>query len=408
MDSLSTALSTIESGLRQLHIPNNRLLADAGLENAFRKIAYDGNLRQLVLSGCSLKTCNWARYLPFVRNLQYLNLSHNFIDDHGMHRLCISLQDCFSLLELDLSFNRFSGFHCQELQQFLTKNKRMERLHLDGNRFAVVPLTTEKDPSRLSSPTLWTSVAFGLMANKTLMTLSLQDCGINLDHLKDLVLAFKENNSVEFVLHNNPLPHQAIVDTREYFRNEFSIMILSSDRWLIAMYEANAWKDMMLAALTEELESLAILEEQKQGLSGTNRELPVVESKESLKAKLFLNKIWCQSNIEQSKRYRSIEQLNELIQDLENKNTSTGVWIDIAFGREAFVLGKVEIYGHTTYETLREIVRPLVHEHAQTVDNDRIDEFMTFMIIDPNGQCVEKESDFKVTLVTSIVVSQIF
>jgi hypothetical protein len=477
--------------LQYLHLPNNHQLTDLPLDQTFANIVTIGQLKQLTLSGCKIQHGQWSRYLPFLRSLQILNLSYNHISDRAIYQILFSLQDCFSIQEIDLSYNHFRLYHMNYIiKSLLIHNQSIQALALNGNRFLSHSLTIgkggassvgggkgggvgvnhgkggngnkDKVNSDPSAPSIWHLISEGLKVNKTLLTLSLQDCGIQLQNLFELLPALRENNIVQLRLENNPLPMDAIQNVRRYYQQEWQLLSLSKHRELESLRLICQWRKEQRQFIEKELESLAIvvdksdlikdnannegevlqekLLEDRQNLELQGREPYDEEVKEELddvsplfssiarmrmdethpsldttivSAKAITNilsfqrLIWSPEVIQRSTRYRSTEELDRLVDDIEQMNSTEGKLIDIAFGREAFILGSVQIFAHTTYETLREIVKPLVKEHAATVDGDRSEEFLNFKISDPRGKILETEQEMKVRFIRISQISKI-
>lgn len=443
VNHLNQLFSLHRSHMKYFHIPNNHKISDRYLDQSFYNILYIGRMRQLTLAGCHLVECDWSRYLPFLRSLQILNLSYNSISDRGIYKILLSLKLCFSLIEVDLSYNKFRYYHVQILKDLLEVNESLQHFHLNGNRFYVTPPEKEKDPSHLSTPTIWSLISLGIAANKTLLTLSLQDCGMKLENLKELLPALQKNDRVNLMLENNPLPLEAIKNVRRFYQSEWKILPLSRNRELASLSIASEWRREQRSLLEKELESLAVIVDEKRKAEAGNRStdsdfsmdqqvlqklspVSIDQEKEELddfsplsstdkkdinhssldtnivsaqaitNLIAFQRLIWSQNVIERSNRYRTVEELHKLVEELEMQNTVDSKFIDIAFGREAFILGNVQIFSHTTYDALRALVEPLVMEHATTVDSTKLDEFIQFKISDPNGKIVETELDLKV------------
>ena len=85
-------------------------------------------------------------------------------------------------------------------------------------------------------------------------------------------------------------------------------------------------------------------------------------------------------------------------------HTSEGKFIDIAFGRQSFPIGKLEIFSHTTYDQLHALIRPLLDDYLKTVDESQIEQYRDFKIIDPKGKGVNTAEELKVRAMLCVFV----
>lgn len=388
--------------LQILHIQNHRKITSLHLDSLFENIVYTNQLQELNLAACAIENCDWARYLPFVRSLQRLNLSHNYINNRNLIKLAIGLERCHALIELNLSYNRFYSYHCHYLRNILEKNQSLQVLYLNGNHF--------QDPS------VYASIAMGLKKNQALLTFAMEECGMKIENIRELVSALQVNTHVELIIRSNPLPPQIIENPRKYFLKELNLKYLSRTREVDSLNHATMWRKRQLEKIQLALESLAIVkhdepdrdhhpagEEQPSAVLQHTVDSPVIKdnivSVHALNSKeLFHRAIWKQEVVERCEYYNSVQVMEKMVDDIEVVHSAEGKYIEIAFGRESFPIGKLEIFSHTTYDQLRELIKPLLEVYLRTVDQHDLDHYRNFKVIDPKGKGVDTEEDLKVRI----------
>lgn len=226
MQQLCTVLEKQHLLLTDFEVHDNVDVKDSELSSMFTSISTANKLERLNLSNCGVHECEWARFLCFIESLTYLNLSHNSIGDDAFVELMRSVDNCYCIRHLDLSYNLFGGVKCNVLQRTLSHNRGLYRLSLAGNKF---------------DSTIWTSISLGLMDNAennrtnqgqdannkenrwrkcTLDMLDVSCCKLSLPHALKLCESFQRNDFVSIVMAGNPLPAEMIRDPREYCRSQ--------------------------------------------------------------------------------------------------------------------------------------------------------------------------------------------
>lgn len=221
MQQLCNVLEKPHLLLTDFEVHDNVDIKDSELSSMFTSISTANKLQRLNLSNCGVRECEWARFLCFIESLTYLNLSHNSIGDDAFVELMRSVDNCYCIRHLDLSYNLFGGVKCNVIQRTLSVNRGLYRLSLAGNKF---------------DSTIWTSISLGLMDNAennrkqgqdannkenrwrkcTLDMLDVSCCKLSLPHALKLCESFQRNDFVSIIMAGNPLPSEMIRDPREY------------------------------------------------------------------------------------------------------------------------------------------------------------------------------------------------
>lgn len=272
MQQLCNILEKPHLLLTDFEIHDNVDIKDSELSTMFTSISTANKLQRLNLSNCGIHECEWARFLCFIESLTYLNLSHNSIGDDALVELLRSIDNCYCLRHLDLSYNLFGGIKCNVLQRTLSHNRGLYRLSLAGNKF---------------DSSIWTSISLGLMDNAektrnqsqgnadnketkwrkcTLDTLDVSSCKLSLPHALKLCESFQRNDFVSIVMAGNPLPSEMIRDPREYCRTQAiaptmeggSYFSRRRDTAADIMISSAAWRKDRAQGVKESLSSLEV------------------------------------------------------------------------------------------------------------------------------------------------------
>lgn len=388
-------------GLRELCLANNPDIGDSVIDDFFIALNQGNTIESLSMSNCGITSCEWCRYFPFLHTLRALNLSYNLIGDSEFVKLCKGLELCFSLSALDLSYNRFSGMKCRCIDLLLSTNKSVQTLVLDGNRL---------------HDSVWDAIGNGLTNNFTLLNLSLKDCNLNISKVRSVCTALAANEICTIYLESNPLPDQLITDPREYCNNKNSLLAdlnvvsLNKSAQSISIENALKWRALRANEVALSVNSIAIAAHRSQVLQaeekikkkqatvtaatafatansliensvssmsspdllGRLEELNATTSKELNELQLLevespSKAVSNPKIIAQSEYYLSSAQLEEVVAQSDHANTSELRLVHVAYGRDALVIGTVQITAVTTYAEARALVAPVVQAYANTL-----------------------------------------
>lgn len=373
---LSKAVGNSMFKVQCLQLANNPSIAEqpAAVEGLFTAMVLPGlPLSTLSLPHCNLSSAKWSRFMPFIRCLQCLDLSHNLLDDNAFMHLCITLEHCSVLYNLNLAYNHFSSAKCTVIEQLLANNQSLQYLSLDGNRFA--------EP-------VWTAIAHGLAVNKALITLNLTDCALTVDGARELAKAFLTNDLVTLTVQLNALPADLAQDIRGYFHRQSQVYLeLSSDAALRSMAAAQEWR------MTEERLVRMSVDSQPHadGISDTAS----TADKYAYYLSVISSSSYCYSEAD----------LDKVSADAHKAHASTNIFVDIVIGRASGLqIGHVQIHALTTYDTVRAAILPLIEEYTRSAGQQAVEEFKNFSMIDTKGNKISNE-EAKVSGLRTAVLS---
>lgn len=349
-----------------MNLSNNPLIKGICFEDTILAIMQYGHITQLNLSKCNIHSCGWARYLPYLRSLYYLNLSHNHIDDKSLLQLSYGLTNSFTIQELDLSYNLFKGHYCSVLRTVFEQNHSISFFSLQGNRLEDI---------------VWYSLQQGLLSNQVLLTLNVQDCGLTITTAKILCSCLSKNNILTLKLDQNKLPIELVSNPREYYSKELCALPKSAHAEVDSMNSRQPYCDKKYSELKLALESLSIVDDQNKSNIDN-----LLESK-----KVYSLSIWRKEVVEQTSGYFTKEKFDLIIQDMDLAHISEKRFLEICYGRDTYKIGEVEIDTSVSYLRLRDLITPLVKEHLQTVDKSELDNFSNFLLFDPSGSIVDNQ-----------------
>lgn len=364
--------------------PNNLL------DNMFRGIMAVGRLLNLNLSGCGIAATLWSRYLPFMRSLQRLNLSQNSINDDGLVMLCFNVEHCTSLLELDISYNKFLGHGGHALTRILRHNGYLQLLSMRGNR--------------LQTKSVWTSVAQSLEQNTTLLSLELNNCDINIADAEILCSAFRRNSTVTINLSENSLPSKLIQEPRLFIFPVYGSGVkqqehlpLSAGYQYNSLINSHAWCTQKRIEIMDTLEASGIVADPANGeIDGgniVNRDAAFLSEND------FRHYLYSPSIVEKSFFYLSPEKLAALVSDFRQMYSMDTKQILVSFGRLGFNIGSIDINGGTTYGDVDLLVKPLVRAFTTTLPEEEQKDFLSYQVLTVSGESILQNEELRLKLV---------
>jgi len=381
LKSICKVLSSSRQHIQTLTLANNPGITSVGLPGFFESLlSYSHSLQELCLSGCSITSCDWCNYLPFLTSLQQLTLSYNQIDDYEVSKLWKCLIFNTSLVRLDLSHNRLTGRDCgPHFQSFLEINQSLQYLSLSSNYFQ-------------SSVQLWESVAKGLLQNHVLLELDLSDCLIDLEGFSIISFAFTVNAICEIILYDNPLSYEIMQSSREYVKSSSSssikkwpkqVHLLDKKRERLSEECAIEWRKGQTDKLIMTLKAIAIQQQATTNLLSDYQ---------------FLQTIWTPTIVQQSEYYYPASTvLQALVHDLQHCNTQESQIVYIAYGQRNCIVGHLTIQPNVNYLQLRELIKPLLNTYLRTLEHTSAqdaltEEFVKFHILDNQGKKIAAEA----------------
>lgn len=195
--------------LRNIHWNDNTECGDAGLLGFMQSLLKNKSIGSLNMNNCGLTghvqghPGSWGDSLRISLRLHTLSLSHNIIDDAGCVELCDGLMSCLSVRHVDISYNEFgaSTNTANSFCNLLSNNKCLLSINIAGN---------------MLSDEVWSSVAYGLGANNTLMTLDVRWCELSRHCGGMLCNVLKVNRVCDVIMNYNPVPEQMIENPGEF------------------------------------------------------------------------------------------------------------------------------------------------------------------------------------------------
>lgn len=432
---INQLLASPRNKLLTLNLSNNPAITSTYLTNTFESMLSYPQLRELSLSGCSIKSCNWCNYLPFLSQLQLLNLSYNQINDLEFTKILRCIEYNTSLIRLNLSHNQLTGKDCGfYFQSFLETNGSLQYLNVSSNYFHASVQFAE-------------SIAKGLIHNQSLLQIDCSNCMINFECFSILSFGFQYNATCDIVLEDNPLSFEITRAPRDYIYqvhmrknggntmgNTGSSLLKTSSTWstltkpiedpietstlpkevmLLAPRRermsddfTRAWRKTTWEKIILSLKSIAI----KENLQSTDNDQPANGSKISIGKEtrlpeyLFQQYMWQLSNVHKSEYYHTVSKLDAMVADLQQMNTLDTQRIIVSYGQRDSLVGYMSINTKVNYLQLRELIKPFLLTYLQNIlsDNDaQQEEFMNFHMLDPKGKRIPVEQ-MRVSIVSLI------
>lgn len=399
---LSSILSSQKVFIHELYLSHNPKVTADGVTALFVCAMRCNRLHSLSLPGCDLTHADWARYLPFIRSLHTLDLSHNLLDDDALIVLGHSLKTNTSLTALNLSHNRFVSYGAHIFESVLTENACLQSLSLACNVF--------RDKN------VWKSMALGVSMNRVLISLDISDTGMTQDDLQRFgAIAFLHNTTLQHMnLEDNFLPlsiaHMDMIypenDVRSYLRDTFpdtcgSILSVSETAEVDSANASLAWITDLRVKIQASIEVNAIVDVSTGQLRTTqpthrdtnahDTDIDIDNDTDDFDREMFHPRV-----VEHSSYYCSPEHLHQhIVRDMrELYATFFEHLVYVCWGRIDSVLGALDIDVHLTYAHLRPRVAPLVAEYLSSVMQD--DDQGKFAILAANGEVTDHSSYYQV------------
>lgn len=396
LEVLMRTLSSQKAFVYVLNLSQNSRITASGLDNVFVTIMNSNRLQDLSLYGCQLNACYWARYLPFIRSLQRLDLSHNLIDDDQLVVLGHSLKYNASVTFLSLSHNRFCGYGVHILQSLLSENACLQSLDISSNP--------------LRDKTVFRTLGLGLACNQVLTSLDLSDCGLTSIDLCLLTgVAFAQNTTLKFLyLEDNFLPQQVRMHSdigpgttavlrnnllSELFPDDISgqdIRPLAETAEIDSVNACLVWTSQIRSKIRASIEVKAIVDVE------TGQVRP--ESLETDNIDAFERLMWTPAVVQGSNFYLTPTQLDqEIVHDLQDLyNTSSVHMVYVAYGRSDCIIGSLDIDVHLTYRQLRSRIQAMVVDYLQTASVVDPSDLHNYSILSACGDVTDQNSLYQV------------
>jgi hypothetical protein len=383
VEQLTKTLASRKVTITTLYLGNNPQITSSSMDTMFQMIVERDMLETLSLYGCSLSSCNWASYLPFIRSLADLDLSHNLLHDDDLVKLCHGLKWNTSIRSLNIANNRFTGFGTHSLETLLSENGSLFYLSIRSNV--------------IEDKTAWKSIALGLAQNHTLRQLDLSDCGLVDDDILMIASIALTVNSVTDIVMEDSLTQMDTDNLRDYlqfYKPEMKVLPLSSTYELDGLHHRHTWVEIMRAKIQSSIEAASLVNE-----DGT-----VKESVIHIPAEEFSRMMWYKNNIVQSSYWLTEQQLTTIVEDLRQLYSNQKQTIQIAFGRRDFIIGTIDIDVHISYHNLRVVLQPLIDDYAKGVTESERESLQNYSILNVHGDSIENDILYQVRIYFGFII----
>lgn len=352
------------SNLNSLDIHGNPI-TDAGVYTLFSSLWRSTSIEYLNLSDTQVnlnnpKDYDWFSLIQLMLSLKELNLSHNSIDDVGLNIICISLKKSFSIRSLNLSYNNFGKSRksfC--LSDLVSTNHRLINLDVSFNNFHI--------------DEFWSSLSLALTKNKTLLSLNLSGCKLNMNLISELCQSLSINDICTLSLENNhKLTYAVCKDPRKYF----NVLTVSPYAESESLKNNREWSKQVKESV---IKYRTILFAQEMSIK-LNEDVDIIHT-----MRLNIENLLCKSTL-----------LNELdfIEDNEKKNNLKSKSVQVTYGNDSEFLGFVEINQTTTYDDLKETVKSVLREYYKVSSIRSTSSLIeNFVILDVTTQFPVTEND---------------
>jgi hypothetical protein len=431
LSSLNEIIKHPRNKLQSLILSNNPLFislsssnSSTSLSDIILSVLETQHLIDLNLSNCGLIDCQGSQYRPFLKTLQFLNLSFNKIDDNNILQLLNGCLFSFSLINLNVSGNVFgkNSRSAHSFQRLLTENQSIQYFSIRHNRLDLV---------------IWKAILDGLKDNKVLLTLDCSSCFIQQKELLLFNQVFQQNDCCEIVLTHNPLPQAVVKDARAYFKQQASggrgeVLLLNPLREKNSIYSAIKWRKELYQKISLSLESLYIVHIQQQqvdeeveegnkslksvteGNSKISKDLSqsltsyssddllsTTSETQDIRNKISIERIfnkdlsslsWKRQFIEKCEYFITSSEMNEVIADFNEKESHEERDISICLGRDSYIIGTIRLKSRHTYSDMKKMIDPIVNEYCITMDPSQKEDFLNFSIVTAQNEMIKEEA----------------